>query len=129
MFDGFDAVEAAYRWAGELGWTPRDMAGVGLQELWPMYCGRMQARRQHTLWQTQILLREKLDASAFLRRGYVGDPKSRQVVMSDDMAERVAVYQGCWNRGLPEPDFTDPDWQEKIDEAFREHDAKVIAKE
>lgn len=110
--------------AGELGWKPPDLSGVSLQDLWPMYCGRMQAIRQHALWQTQILLRDKLDIDAYLRRGIVADPQPRRITISDDNAARVAAYQGCWNRGLPEPDFSQPDWQDRIDQAFREHDAK-----
>lgn len=123
MINGYGAVECCYRFAGVIGIA---VDGFSLRDLWLMYCGKMQAIRQQVIWQSQVLLAEKLNMQEFLKHGSTGGGVANPVRhLSEDTREKIAVFQGYINRGLPEPDINSPTWREDAEAAFAEHDQRT----
>ncbi len=114
-----DAVTACYRYAGAVGVTP---VGRTLAELWQMAYGREVAVRRQAIWQATVLFAEKLDAVWFVRTGEVRVCQKPR--LSDEQKWRSEVMQGCLNRGLPEPDFDSPTWEDDTFAAFERYDAE-----
>lgn len=87
----------------------------------------MQAIRQQVLWQSAVLFPEKLDVNEFLRIGALGQSDGMATLekMSDEQQQKVEVFKGYINRGLPEPDINSPTWREDAEAAFKAHDEAV----
>lgn len=115
-----DAVTACWRFAGAVGVDP---VGKTLSELWQMAYGRDVAVRQQAIWQATVLFAEKLDPVWFVQTGQVAG-QVKKPALSAEQRKRVAILQGCWKRGLPEPDWNSPTWEDDVYAAFERHDTK-----
>lgn len=79
-----DALTACYWFSGECGVS---VSGLTLAELFTMSCGRRQLARMTTLWQSTVLLNDKLDAEAFVRTGFAGT--TGKLTMSPKLRRKV----------------------------------------
>lgn len=112
-------------YAGEVGVSPH---GLTLAELWLMAYGRRRMVREWVYDQSKHVWRDgTLDVEAWIERGEWDTSDAAEgtaTIHTEEMQDRIAVTQGCWNRGIPLPDFDSETWRDDIIKAFTEYDAK-----